>query len=443
MSIFRKVFAPVLLLLAVGAQAQKTPKFPIERYTLDNGLRVVLSPDHSVPLASVAVGYNVGSRNEVKGKTGFAHLFEHMMFQGSEYLKKGEYFKRIAAAGGELNGTTHDEWTSYQAVVPAEKLPTVLWMEADRMRALAVTAENLQNQKDVVKEEKRRNWDHVPLAEARAKINELTYTNFANSHMTIGSMEDLDAAPLEYVQYFFHTYYVPSNAALVIVGNFDPAQAKALVKQTFGLIPRKPDPPKRDVTEPEQTKGRKITIEDPLLPVPVLFMTFRIASIDSPDMPALMLLHELLFGGKENRSEDIGGGDEHIARFGGYIDPQKGPTVLQVITQHTPDKEPDKIVDEMFVQIFRVQSEPPDKDELNRVKANFLVSLYQKDIEPLMARALSLCEFTVKMDSPEKAYKIFDEIEAVTPEQLQAVAKKYLTRDRLNVVVVKPTEENN
>ena len=452
MSVLKKIAATcAALLLTAGVQAQKTPNtpavpalktpnYPVERYTLDNGLRVVFSEDHSLPLVAISIGYDVGSRNEVKGKTGFAHLFEHMMFQGSAHMKRGEIFKRIADMGGDLDGATRDEITTYAEVVSSEKLPTILWMEADRMRSLAVNAANLQNQKDVVKEEKRMRLDNVPYSEAELKIRELAYSNFSNAHMPIGSMADLDAAPLEYVQYFFNTYYIPNNAVLVVAGDFVPKTARALIDKLFGVIPRKPDPPKTDVTENKAAKGKTVTLTDERAPQPLMFITWPAPSGDSPDLPAMLVLDQLLFSSKENRaSRDIGAG-EQIAAFGGGIDPQRGPALLELETQFRPDIKPETLIDQMYVQILRVQSEPPEKSELERVKANYLAGEYRANVEPLMSRVIEIARWTTRTNHPEDAFKIYDRILAVTPEQVQAAAKKYLTRDVMNVVIVKQKE---
>ena len=429
-----------VLFFPAVVQAQKTPQFPIERYTLDNGLRVVFSEDHSLPLVGVCIGYDVGSRNEIKGHTGFAHLFEHLMFQGSAHMKKGDFFKRVTDMGGSLNGTTRDEITTYQEVVPREKLPTALWMEADRMRSLAVNAENLQNQKDVVKEEKRMRLDNAPYAEANLKIRELAFSNFSNAHLPIGSMADLDAAPLEYVQYFFKTYYVPNNAVLVIAGDFDPKGARQVIQKLFGTIPRQPDPPKTDVSETKQTKTRLLKLTEDKAPQPLMFIAWPVPPANDPDIPALIVLNELLFSGKENRaSRDIGAG-EHFAGFGGGIDFQRGPEVLEVETGFLPDIDPDKLIEQMYVQIFRVQSEAPDKAELDRAKANYLTAQYRANIEPLLSRVVELARWTTRTNHPEDTFKIYDRILAVTPQQVQAAAKKYLNRDTMSLVIVNGKE---
>ena len=197
------------------------PATPIEEFTLANGLRVVLSPDHAIPVVSIAVYYDVGSRNEKEGRTGFAHLFEHMMFQGSENVPKAAHFQYIFNAGGTMNGTTSTERTNYFETLPSNYLPLAFWLESDRMRSLKVTQENLDNQRNAVQEEKRLRYDNQPYVNAFLRMNELIFKNPANAHSTIGSMEDLDAATIDDVQEFFRIYYAPNNAVLTVVGDFD------------------------------------------------------------------------------------------------------------------------------------------------------------------------------------------------------------------------------
>src|SRR5262244_4007806 len=220
-----------------GLPVQKTfqvPHTPIAQFSLANGLRVVLNQDHTVPVVSVAVYYDVGSRNEREGRTGFAHLFEHMMFQGSENVPKAAHFQYISNAGGTMNGTTSSERTNYFQTLPASQLPLALWLESDRMRSLAVTQENLDNQREAVKEEKRLRYDNQPYGPIFDLINEMIYQNFANSHSTIGSMEHLDAASVEDVKEFFRIYYAPNNAVLSISGSFERDLVEEQVEKYFG-----------------------------------------------------------------------------------------------------------------------------------------------------------------------------------------------------------------
>src|ERR1043166_5882612 len=234
----------------------KLPPVEIEEYTLANGLRVVLNAHNAIPVVSIAVYYNVGSRNEREGRTGFAHLFEHMMFQGSENVPKAGHFQYIMKAGGTMNGTTSSERTNYYETLPANQLPLALWLESDRMRSLAVTQENLDNQRDAVKEEKRLRYDNQPYVNGFLRLFEMSFKNPANAHSTIGSMEDLDAATVDDVREFFRIYYAPNNAVLSIAGDFDRAEAGELIEKYFATIPRQPVPPPVDVDAPKEVAER-------------------------------------------------------------------------------------------------------------------------------------------------------------------------------------------
>src|SRR5215211_1997624 len=248
----------------------------IEQYKLENGLRIVLNPEVSRPVVSIAVYYDVGSRNEREGRTGFAHLFEHMMFQGSENVGKAEHFQFVMKAGGTMNGTTSSERTNYFETLPANQLPLGLWLESDRMRSLAVTQENLDNQREAVKEEKRLRYDNQPYGQIFDLINAMIYRNFANKHSTIGSMEHLDDATVEDVQEFFRVFYAPNNAVLVISGSFEPVTAKQLVETYFGDISPQPLAPELDVSEPEEVGETYREWEDKLAPFPAFLVGWKI-----------------------------------------------------------------------------------------------------------------------------------------------------------------------
>jgi len=266
------VAASVLVLvapLAVGStshlqQAAQTRKIKFTDYKLPNGLRVILSVDHSAPVVAVSVTYNVGSRNERPGRTGFAHLFEHMMFQGSGNVGKGEHMLLVQDNGGTMNGTTNQDRTNYFEELPANQLDLALFLESDRMRSLDISQANLDNQRAVVQEEKRQSYDNQPYGALSGTISELAYDSFAYKHTTIGSMADLNAATLDDVRSFFKTYYAPNNATIAVVGDFTEAEAKKKVEKYFGSIPRQPDPPPVDTTEKLGTEERRKTLTDPL-----------------------------------------------------------------------------------------------------------------------------------------------------------------------------------
>src|SRR5579883_3375185 len=221
---------------------------PVERYSLPNGLRVVLSRDTAVPVVTVYMLYDVGARSEEKGRTGFAHLFEHMMFEGSANAPKGVHMSTVESNGGVLNGSTHPDFTDYYDVLPANKLSTALWLESDRMRSLSITDENLKNQKEAVKQERRLSFDNRPYSTAIVdRWPQLSFRNWQNYHSLIGSFEDLNAASVADVAKFFKTYYAPNNAVLVIVGDIQNGAAKKLVETYFADIPAQPQPQHPDL----------------------------------------------------------------------------------------------------------------------------------------------------------------------------------------------------
>ena len=273
------------------ADTFQLPPTPIEEFTLPNGLRVVLSPDRAIPVVSVAVYYNVGSRNEREGRTGFAHLFEHMMFQGSENVPKAAHFQYIFNAGGTMNGTTSTERTNYFETLPSNYLPLAFWLESDRMRSLKVTQENLDNQRHAVQEEKRLRYDNQPYVNAFLRMNELIFTNPANAHSTIGSMEDLDAATIDDVREFFRIYYAPNNAVLSVVGDFDSGEARALVEKYFSGISSQPLPPPADVSETAAVAVPEETFHDQLAPAPAFVLGWKIPARRTPDFYALSPAH--------------------------------------------------------------------------------------------------------------------------------------------------------
>lgn len=301
----RRLAAGLLLLplLATAQSKQATPpslQLPVEYYTLPNGLRVVLSQDKSAPLVSVGVYYGIGFRIEPKDRTGFAHLFEHLMFQGSGNLGKMEFIKLIEANGGVLNGSTRFDFTNYYETVPAHKLETILWAEADRMAGLRITEENLKNQQDVVKNEVRVNvlnqpyggfpWIDLPMA---------ANTNWYNAHNFYGDLEDLDAATIQDASDFFRKYYTPSNAVLAVVGDFETAEAKQFVEKYFGKLTGPKAEALPDIREPRQTEEKRAGRVDPLAPLPRAAVGYHMPERGTPEYWAMILLEQALTSGRD------------------------------------------------------------------------------------------------------------------------------------------------
>src|SRR3954453_16093180 len=268
---------------------------PIDKYELKNGLRVILSQDNATPVVAVYILYDVGARAEEKGRTGFAHLFEHMMFEGSANVPKGMHFATVESNGGNMNGSTHPDFTDYFEVLPSNKLATALWLESDRMRSLAITDENLKNQKEAVKQERRLSFDNQPYATAIVDVwPTLMFRNWQSSHSLIGSFEDLNASTVEDVSKFFKTHYAPDNAALVVVGEIQIPETKKLIETYFADIPSQPKPKRPDLTEPADFKGETRVYKDPLAQVPAVIVGYPGPKRRSPDYYALNMIDAIL-----------------------------------------------------------------------------------------------------------------------------------------------------
>ena len=424
---------------------QKTfqvPHTPIKQFSLDNGLRIVLNEDHSVPVVSVAVYYDVGSRNEREGRTGFAHLFEHMMFQGSENVPKAAHFQYISNAGGTMNGTTSSERTNYFETLPASQLPLALWLESDRMRSLAVTQENLDNQREAVKEEKRLRYDNQPYVNGFLRLFEMSFKNPANSHSTIGSMEDLDAATVEDIQEFFRIYYAPNNAVLAVAGDIDQAETLALIEKYFATIPSQPEPPPVDVAEPAGVAVNQDAYLDKLAPVPAFALGWKIPERRSPDFYALSLASHLLFEGESARLyQKLVKGEESVVQIQGGIDERRGPSGLFIVVIPKPDREGAQIRDTIFEEIRQLATIGPSEEEMEKLRNNlFLASVRSR--QSSLYRAQQLAEFTLYDNDPELFNTDLQTYLDVTADQIRDSVAEYLeTEDRVLLDIVPAPQE--
>jgi len=418
--------------------AFKLQPLEIEEYTLANGLRVVLNKDGLVPVVSVAVYYNVGSRNEREGRTGFAHLFEHMMFQGSENVPKAGHFQYIMKAGGTMNGTTSSERTNYYETLPANQLPLALWLESDRMRSLAVTQENLDNQREAVKEEKRLRYDNQPYGQIFDLINEMIYKNFANAHSTIGSMEHLDDASVEDVQEFFRIYYAPNNAVLSIAGFIDDTTVKELVEKYFGDIPPQPLPPELNVEEPPEVASTYREWEDKLAPFPAFLIGWKTPRRRTPEFNALYLAGKMLYDGDSSRLyQKLVKGDESVIQLFGFTDERRGPSSIFVGAIPKPDKDLSKIRDVIMHEINDIAKNGPDPKEMQKVH-NQLVNDAVRTRQSSMSRAQQIAEFALYDGDPTVINRELDELLAVTPDQIKAAVDKYLNTENRALLDVVP-----
>jgi zinc protease len=417
------------------------PQTPIEQFTLSNGLRVVFGIDRSRPVVSVAVYYDVGSRNEKPGRTGFAHLFEHMMFQGSENVGKAEHFQYIYNAGGTKNGTTSTERTNYFETLPANQLPLALWLESDRMRSLKVTQENLDNQRNAVQEEKRLRYDNQPYGNAFLKLNELIYKNPANAHSTIGSMEDLDAATVEDVREFFRIYYAPNNAVLSIAGDFDTKEARGLVEKYFGSIPRQPTPPAVNVSEPEEVSGKSEKMMDRFAQLPAFLIGWKIPPRRSKDFYSLALANALLLDGESSRLyQKLVKGEESLIAIQGGIDSRRGPSSFYLFGLPKPGKSPDQIRSVIFSEIRKLATEEPSEAEMEKLR-NSLLNDAVRNRQTSLFRAQRLAEFLLYDNDPNLFNTDLENYLKVTPADIRNSVARYINTENRALLEIIPAGE--
>jgi zinc protease len=424
---------------------------PIEKYQLKNGLRVILSPDNAVPVVAVYLIYDVGARSEEKGRTGFAHLFEHMMFEGSANAPKGMHFATVESNGGSLNGSTHPDFTDYHEILPSNKLATALWLESDRMRSLSITDENLKNQKEAVKQERRLSFDNQPYQTAIVDVwPSLVFKNWQSSHSLIGSFEDLNAASVADVTKFFKTYYAPDNAALVIVGDIQVPETKKLIETYFGDIPSQPKPKRPDLSEPSGFQAQTKVVKDPQARVPAVVMGYMGPKRRSPDYYALNMIDAILTAGDSSRiRQDLVKGKQSVIQyeanlnwpFGSALD-YRDPEPYAIFILHNPNFTGKQIVDQVQDEIARLQNEPVSAKELERVKTQLRAGMIQS-MQGSLSRAKTLAQYAIADGDPSLINTELDAMLAVTPAQIQAAAKKYLTPDRRAVLEIQPDPKGN
>jgi len=439
-----------LLVLALPGVAAPSSEFhvPVEYYKLPNGLRVVLSQDHTAPTVCVGVYYRIGFRIEPKDRTGFAHLFEHMMFQGSQNLGKMEFIKLIQSNGGILNGSTRFDFTNYFEVVPSNKLETILWAEADRMSGLAVTEANLKNQQGVVGNEVKVAvlnqpyggfpWIDLPMA---------ANTNWYNAHNFYGDLSDIQAAKLDEVQQFFQTYYAPNNAVLVIVGDFETADARKMVEKYFAAIKAAQVPPQPDLTEPRQEKEKTVTKQDTLAPRPALAVGYHMPERNTPEYYAMGLLDQILVEGddsllrqelvqKRGLTDSVEGGINLLGNMFNY----QGPMLFTASLIYDPATKPETVIAAMDSVIEPLRTKPVDQNALDRARVKLRSQLYDT-----MGRSGGfglmdlLASFALFDDNPAKINNLVAQFDKVTPELVQKTAQEYLRPGNRTIVEVEPT----
>ncbi len=425
-----------------GKKQAAAGEIQYEEHKLDNGLRVVLSEDHSVPVVAVNVWYHVGSANEEKGRSGFAHLFEHMMFQGSENVAKGDHMKYVSESGGTLNGSTNTDRTNYFETLPSNRLNMGLWLEADRMRSLVVTSEKFENQRETVKEERRQGIDNQPYGEAFLVSDTLGYDGWPYDHTVIGSMDDLDAAKVEDVQAFFNRYYCPANAVLVIVGDIEPKKAMELAKQYFGAIPAG-QPSKFPAWDEPFNKGeRRKLVDSPKANVPALFATYQIPPHAHADSPALEMLNSLLIDGESSRLHKRLVKDEEAA-FGcfGFVDGRMGPSEFRLIIASNAGVDIETCGKLMDEEVEKIKNEGITAEELQKAKTK-LKTDFVSSRQTVMGKAEAIHHYIWLHNDLSAINSDLDRYLAVTVQDIQRVAKQYLRNDNRTMVTAAPPKNS-
>lgn len=412
--------------------ADLTLRHPVERFTLDNGLRVVLAPDASVPVVAVSVFYDVGMRSEPEGRTGFAHLFEHVMFQGSANVPKMEHARLVQAAGGTFNGSTHQDYTNYFEALPAEALERALFLEADRMAAPAITEENLRNQIDVVKEEIRVNVLNRPYgAFPWLQLPQIAFESFANTHDGYGSFVDLESSTVADAQDFFDRYYAPANAVLCLGGDLDVAATEKLVRRWFDQVPHRPAPPTPYTGEPSPTTPRHGVVVDALAPAPAVAVAWRVPDpvADLDTYLGTVLLSELLSEGDASRLELRLVHRDHLAvaqssyvgLFGDPFD-VRDATTLTTQVHHPADVTPERVLAAVHEEVDKVAQDGVPADELARVQARTSAQLL-RGADSVLGRTLGFASAELIHGRAELAGELAARLAAVTPEAVQHAAR--------------------
>ena len=419
--------------------AVRPNKLQYQMVTLPNGLTVVLEEDHSTPIVHLQLVYHVGSKNEKPGRTGFAHLFEHLMFKGSRNVQAEAHTSMIASVGGQSNAYTTDDETVFWETVPAQYLPMILWLEADRMATLRVDKETFTAEREVVKEERRMRVDNQPYGRLNEIIYDQAFTTHPYKHPTIGSMVDLDAAAIEDVQDFYHTYYVPSNATLVLVGDFETPQALQLVNQYMARVPKAAKPVPRDIPqEPAQSKEKRATIAA-AVPLPAVVVAYHITRDGDPDSYPLHIVGKVLSDGQSSRiyRKLVYGTQMAVAAFG-TANLIEDPNLFYAVAIVQPPHTTDEVADALIAEIEKLKTEPITDHELQRTKNQFARD-YILGRESNQQKALQLAHAVVIHGDIRTADGEFDIFQSTTIGDVQRVARKYFRPENRMVLTLMPS----
>jgi zinc protease len=432
--------AVAVLLAAAGTiGAVRPPKLEYKLTTLPNGLTVVLEEDHSTPIVHLQLWYHVGSKNEKPGRTGFAHLFEHLMFKGSKNVMAEAHTSMVASVGGQSNAYTTDDETVFWETVPAQYLPMILWLEADRMATLKVDKDTFTNEREVVKEERRMRVDNQPYGRLNEIIYDQAFTVHPYKHATIGSMKDLEAASVEDVRDFYRTYYVPSNATVALVGDFDSAQAMQLITQYLGRVPKAEREVPRDIPkEPPQTREKRVTLQQPW-PLPAVVVAYHITNDGNPDSYPLHIAAKLLSDGQTSRiyQKLVYEKQLAVAAFGS-ANLIEDPNLFYAVAIVQPGKSPQEVTEVLIAELDRLKNEPISDHELQRTKNQFARD-YILGRESNQQKAQTLAHALVIHNDIKTADGEFDIFQNITTADVQRVARTYFRPENRLVLTLMPS----
>ena len=428
----------LLLAAAIAGAAVRPPRLQYEIGTLQNGLTVVLEEDHSTPIVHMQLTYHVGSKNEKPGRTGFAHLFEHLMFKGSKNVEAEGHTSMIAAIGGQSNAFTTDDETVFWQTVPSQYLPLVLWLEADRMATLRIDKDTFTNEREVVKEERRLRIDNQPYGRLNEIIYEQTFTTHPYKHPTIGSMADLEAATVDDVRDFYRTYYVPENATLTLVGDIDSVQALQLATQYLGRVPKAARPVPRDIPkEPAQTAERRVTLEQPW-PLAAVVVAYHITYDGHPDSYPLHIASKVLSDGQSSRIYKKLVYEQGIAlAASGEANIIEDPNLFYAVAFVQPGHRPEEAIDGLIAEFDKLKAQPITDHELQRAKNQFARD-YILGRESNQQKAQQLAHAIVIHHDVKTADGEFEIFQQLTTADVQRVARTYFTPENRVVLTLLP-----
>jgi zinc protease len=429
----------VVLCSLSSSAANRPPKLEYHVATLPNGLTVVLSEDHSTPIVHVQLWYHVGSKNERPGRTGFAHLFEHLMFKGSKNVAPEGHTSMISGRGGQSNAYTTDDETVFWSTLPANDLPLALWLEADRMATLRIDKETFANERDVVKEERRLRVDNQPFGRLNEIIYDQAFSVHPYKHPTIGSMEDLEAASVDDVRDFYNTYYVPSNATLAIVGDFDTPEALALVNQYLGRVPKSDREVPRDIPqEPPQKGEKRVTVEQPW-PLPAVVVAYHVTRDGNADAYPLHIAAKVLSDGQSSRIYQALVYDKQIAVAAfGEAHLIEDPNLFYAVAIVQPGQTPEAAASALIAELDRLKTEPISEHELQRTKNQFARD-YILSRESNQQKAQQLAHAIVIHKDVRSADGEFEIFQNITTADVQRVAQTYFRPENRLVLTVMPS----